>query len=213
MGDPLWVFGELPVAEQVELATLLRDIAGYALALERPGPVIAPHLDELRVLRDKLRAAAPADLRPRTGDHKDSDGRVYLDHSRAIGEYNPCFPQYSLVCADDRADGWVEFPVAYEGPPGIVHGGVLATLFDCVLQQLNCDLGLAGKTASIEVRYKRPTPLNTRLRIEASRAVTGERILSTAQLLNGEKVVCEAQMSAVAGRRENLPAVSPRRAP
>lgn len=213
MDQPRWVFGERPFDEQRELAALLRDIGGYALALEQPTPALRALVEQLRSVRDELRAAAPADLRTRTGDHQHSEGRVYLDHSRDIGDYNACFPLYELLCADDRAEGWVEFPIIYEGPPGIVHGGVLATLFDCVLQQLNCDLGLAGKTVSIEVRYKRPTPLNTRLRIEASREVAEDRIHSTAQLFNGEKVVCEAQMSAVAGRRENLPAVSPRRAP
>ena len=75
------------------------------------------------------------------------DQRVYVDHSRDVGNFNPCFPVY-VSCADDRGEGSVEFPLLYEGPPGIVHGGFLAVFFDCVLQQLNCDLGLAGKTAS-----------------------------------------------------------------
>ena len=211
VSENLWVFGETALAEQGELARLAREALGYALALERPTPELRELIDTLRVARDKLRAAAPDDLRPRVGDNKDSDGRVYIDHSRAIGDYNPCFPVYELVCADDRASGFVEFPIIYEGPPGIAHGGFIAVLFDCVLQQLNCDLGLAGKTAKIEVRYRRPTPLNTRLAITAWREVADDRIHSTAQLHHGEVMVAEAQMSAVAGRREGLPAVSPRR--
>jgi hypothetical protein len=118
---------------------------------------------------------------------------------------------YELACADDRAEGSVEFPVAYEGPPGIVHGGFLAVFFDCVLQQLNCDLGLAGKTATLSLRYRRPTPLLTRLRVAATREVDGDRIRSRAELLLDDTVLCEAEMSAVAGNRDALPAVSPRR--
>ena len=136
---------------------------------------------------------------------------MYVDHSRDIGSYNPAFPVYELTCADDRAEGTVEFPVLYEGPPGIVHGGFLAVFFDCVLQQLNCDLGLAGKTAALALKYRRPTPLSTPLRVTATREIDGDRIRSHAQLFLGETVLCEADMSAVAGNRAALPAVSPRR--
>ena len=137
--------------------------------------------------------------------------RVYLDHSRDVGAYHPMFPEYSLACADDRAEGTVTFPVCFEGPPGIVHGGFLALFFDCVLQQLNCDLGQAGKTSRLNLRYRRPTPLGVGLTVTAVRRVEGDRIHSEAELTRDGEVLCAAEMSAVAGRRENLPAVSPRR--
>ena len=62
----------------------------------------------------------------------------------------PCFPEY-----DDhgrrrsRASGTVTFPIVYEGPPGIVHGGFLAVFFDSVMQHHNCDVGVAGKTTAM----------------------------------------------------------------
>jgi acyl-coenzyme A thioesterase PaaI-like protein len=120
---------------------------------------------------------------------------------------------YELRCADDRAEGEVEFPLCYEGPPGIVHGGFLALFFDCVLQQLNCDLGVAGKTTALHLRFRRPTPLRTPLRVTARRAVDGDRIHSEAQLLRADDLLCRAEMSAVAGSRDALPVVSPRRVP
>ena len=42
------------------------------------------------------------------------------------------------------------FPIAYEGPPGIVHGGFLAVFFDSIIQHHNCDVGVAGKTTSLD---------------------------------------------------------------
>ena len=72
---------------------------------------------------------------------------------------------------DDGAHGTVEFPISYEGPPGLVHGGFLAVFFDCVFQELNCALGLAGKTAELSVRFRRPTPLLTPLTYRAERIV------------------------------------------
>ena len=94
---------------------------------------------------------------------------------------------------------------------GIVHGGFLAVFFDLVLQQLNCDLGVAGKTVTIAMRYRRPTPLLRRLRVTAHRTIDGDRIHSEGELYDGDELLCTAEMSAVAGRVENLPAVSPRR--
>jgi hypothetical protein len=83
--------------------------------------------------------------------------------------------------------------------------------FDCVLQQLNCDLGLAGKTAELSLRFRRPTPLLTPLVVHAERTIDGSRIRSTAELLLDDKVLCEAEMLAAAGNRDALPTVSPRR--
>ncbi|HUP75734.1 MAG TPA: PaaI family thioesterase [Acidimicrobiales bacterium] len=213
---PKWTFGEAPLAETVALAAALRDLAGKALALEQPTPEIRQFTAEVVALGKRLEAILPSDHRPRVGPLGPSPGddrRVYLDHSRDIGDYNPCFPQYRLSCADDRGEGEVDFPDLYEGPPGIVHGGFLALLFDCVLQQLNCDLGVAGKTMNINVRYRRPTPLRTKLRIVATREIADKKIHSKAQLYREDELLCEAEMTAVAGNRESLPYVSPRRPP
>ena len=208
-----WVFGEAPLAETIALAAALRDLAGNALALEHPTPEIRQFTEEVIAVGKRLEAILPRDPRPRVGDSPEPDRRVYLDHSRNIGDYNPCFPQYRLSCADGRGEGEVDFPDVYEGPPGIVHGGFLALLFDCVLQQLNCDLGVAGKTATINVRYRRPTPLRTKLRIVAEREIIESKIHSNAQLFREDELLCSAEMTAVAGNRASLLYVSPRRRP
>jgi acyl-coenzyme A thioesterase PaaI-like protein len=205
------VFGEAPLPEVVALADELRELVSTLLALEHAPTELGPLTDHVRATRARMAAALPADLRPRTGDAADADRRVYVDHSRDIGEYNPCVPVYTLRCADDRAEGEVTFPLCYEGPPGLVHGGFLAVFFDCVLQQLNCDLGVAGKTATLALRYRRPTPLDTALRVRAERTVDGERIHSEAELRRGDQLLCTAEMTAVAGRAEHLPVWSPRR--
>ena len=206
-----WTFGESALPETMALAAAVRDLVGVALSLEGPVPEIAELTEQIRAVCARLQPQLPRDGRPRVGLDVDDDRRVYIDHSRDVGDYNPFFPQYRLTCADGRADGEVEFPIAYEGPPGVVHGGFLALLFDCVLQQLNCDLGTAGKTASISVRYRRPTPILTALRIVATREIVDRRINSTAELYRDDELLCAAEMSAVAGTREALPAVSPRR--
>ncbi|GMU78880.1 MAG: aromatic compound degradation protein PaaI [Acidimicrobiia bacterium] len=207
-----WSFGEAPLPEVVALAHEVRELTSAALALESAPPELAGLTEQIRAIREQLTSRMPTDLAPRVGPAPDPRQRVYLDHSRDVGDYNPCFPVYALRCADDRAEGAVTFPVCYEGPPGIVHGGFLALFFDCVLQQLNCDLGLTGKTTRLNVRFRRPTPLLTPLRVAAERSVSEDRIHSEARLLHGDELLCSTEMSAVVGDRARLPAVSPRRA-
>jgi hypothetical protein len=208
-----WVFGEPPLPEVVELAGVLRELTSTVVSLEHAPPELAELAATLRAAQQRLVELAPSDPTPRLGDGATSDQRVYIDHGRDIGDFNPFFPRYDLeVARDGRAHGSVEFPVCYEGPPGIVHGGFLAVFFDCVLQQLNCDLGLAGKTAELTLRFRRPTPLVTPLVVHAQRTVDGDRIRSHAELRLGEKVLCECDMAAAVGNRAALPPVSPRRA-
>lgn len=206
-----WTFGVEPLTQTQEVAALLRRVAGLAVAMEGEGDAVARLIAHLRSAVQSMEAIAPGDLAPRVGADPAPERRVYLDHSRNIGAYNPCFPEYTIDVDGSRAWGSVTFPLAFEGPPAIVHGGVLATFFDCVIQHHNCDVGVAGKTTSLLVEYHRPTPLSEPLAFEIDREVDDTRITSRARLQRGEKLLCSATMQAVAGDRARLSPVSPRR--
>ena len=206
-----WSFGESPLPDQVEFTAVVRDLVGTVLSLECSSEQLDDLNAALREAQRRLAEQRPRDPAPRIGKDAGRDQRVYIDHSRDVGSFNPFFPVYELRCADDAGEGFVEFPVAYEGPPGLVHGGFLAVFFDCVLQQLNCDLGLTGKTSRLLISYRRPTPLLTRLEVHARRKITGGRITSEARLDLGGTVLCDAQMTSAVGDRGALPVVSPRR--
>jgi acyl-coenzyme A thioesterase PaaI-like protein len=208
-----WVFGEPPLPTVVELAGALRDLTDTVQSLERSSPALEALVRTVRDAQHELATEAPSDMRPRVGDDPSADRRVYVDHGYGVGEYNPCFPRYTLELDDDGgASGSVEFPISYEGPPGIVHGGFLAVFFDCVLQELNCALGLAGKTAELSLRYRRPTPLLTPLVYHAERVVDDRRITAHAELFLGDDLLCEAHLLAAKGEHAALPVTSPRRA-
>jgi hypothetical protein len=205
-----WSFGVEPLPQAADVAALLRKVSGLALALEAPHPALDRLIAALRAAEAELGALAPQGAMPRIGDAA-ADGRVYLDHSRDVGAFNPCFPAYAIRVEGDRAAGTVAFPLVFEGPPGIVHGGFLAVFFDSVVQHHNCDLGQAGRTTSLSVTYRRPTPLLRELSFEVERRADARRITSEARLLADGAVLCEATVSAAAGDRSRLPAVSPRR--
>jgi hypothetical protein len=189
----------------------MRTVAGLVLSLEAPHPALERLAAALRSAEAELAPIAPADPAPRIGPEATANRRVYVDHSGDVGAFNPCFPTYQIQIEGDRATGTVRFPIVYEGPPGLVHGGFLAVFFDSVVQHHNCELGLAGKTTSLSVRFRRPTPLLAELAFEVKRSVEERRITSLAQPRADGVVLCEAEVSAVAGNRAALPEVSPRR--
>jgi hypothetical protein len=206
-----WTFGEQPLPETAELAAAIRRVSSLVLALEQPDERVRELTDHLVQLERTLGSAVPPSSDPRVGGRAGGDGRVYLDHSRNIGAFNPAFPVYEIAVDGDHASGTAEFPVLYEGPPGIVHGGFLAVFFDSVIQHHNCDVGVAGKTAGLELRFRRPAPLLAPLTFEIDRTTTADRIESTASLKYDGAVCTEARMTAIAGDHAALPEVSPRR--
>ena len=206
-----WEFGAEPLPQTVAAADLLRRVTSHVLAMERDEPEVDRLLAVLAEAEARLAALAPTDTPPRVGDAAGSDGRVYVDHARDIGAFNPCFPNSEIVVDGAHAHGSVRCPIAYEGPPGLVHGGFLAVLIDCVVQHHNCDVGVAGKTASLALRFRRPTPLLTDLTFTVDRRVDGDRITSSARILADDVVLAEAEVVAVAGDRSRLPAVGARR--
>ena len=208
-----WTFGAEPLSQTVTAAALVRRVTGMLLALEGEEPDVDRLIAQLRDVEASLADRVPSAPEPRVGDAAGGDGRVYLDHARDIGAYNPCFPEYDINVDGDRASGSVAFPVPYEGPPGIVHGGFLAVFFDCVVQHHNCEVGVAGKTTSLVLRYRRPVPLLETLSFSLEREVSDGRIRSSGELRTRERVLCEAEVDAVAGDAAALPAVSRRRAP
>src|SRR5262249_51210279 len=181
-----WTFGVEPLPQAMEVAPLLRPVAGLAQALEFDGdPAVAQLVDDLRAAERALAGRVASGAKPRVGRDAPADRRPYVDHARDIGGYNPCFPEYEIRVDGPRAQGTVTFPIVFEGPPGVVHGGVLATFFDCVVQHHNCDVGVAGKTTSLLLEYLRPAPLGVPLGFEIDRTTDDRRITSRARLFTG----------------------------
>jgi hypothetical protein len=192
-------FGERPLPQTVAAAGALRRIAGILLSLEHPHPTVDAMVAQLGDWENELAAAVPPDATPRIGADGAETQRVYLSHAFDIGAYNPCFPEYAFDRIDsESAEGHVAFPVAYEGPPGLVHGGFLAVFFDCVIQHQNCVTALSGKTRSLNVKFRRPTPILTELRFDIARTQVDNGVTSTARLLRDDEVLCIGEATTLA---------------
>jgi len=54
----------------------------------------------------------------------------------------------------------------YEGPPGYLHGGIIATLLDEAMSKANRAQGVTAMTRQMQVEYLRPVPSGAPIRIE-----------------------------------------------
>lgn len=64
-----------------------------------------------------------------------------------------------IVWTENGATASFHLNALYEGPPGLVHGGVSALLLDQLLGEAAASGGNPGMTARFELQYRRPTPL------------------------------------------------------
>jgi hypothetical protein len=202
-------FGEQPLPQTLAAAASMRRLTNLLLSLEHAHPTVDAMVARFAEWEAQLAAAVSPDPTPRIGEDPDGTRRVYLQHALDIGAFNPCFPEYEFDRLDaDSAAGVVAFPVAYEGPPGMVHGGFLGVFFDCAVQHHNCATTSSGMTRTMTVTYRRPVPLLVPLRFDVVRtqirADGGERLReeqtilsSTARLLLGDHVLCLGEVHAV----------------
>lgn len=118
----------------------------------------------------------------------------YLPRSPVVGAASPLSPGIDWEVLDGRVLAHGSFGAAYEGPPGYVHGGMIALAFDEMLGIVNIANDHPAMTGKLSVRYRRPTPLHADLRFEAwVERIEGRRIISRAELHHGETLCAEAE--------------------
>jgi acyl-coenzyme A thioesterase PaaI-like protein len=159
-----------PAADLVQarrLADELRRIINRLALVRPPAPESAAAADAASDFADRL-----GRMPERAGAWEVSEAgmepRDFVEHSPLSGRSNPLAPPIFAEFVDDPEEsyvkGWVTFGAAYEGPPGHVHGGFVAAMFDELLGFAQQDSGFTGR---LTVHYRRPTPLHKELSIKA----------------------------------------------
>lgn len=101
------------------------------------------------------------------GMRKSADGRDMTWGNVVMGLRNAIAPPVEVVSGPaGRAHAEVMLGAAYEGPSGLVHGGVCALLLDHVLSAVAHRPDQPAVTGTLSVRFLRPTRLGG-LRVEA----------------------------------------------
>lgn len=119
----------------------------------------------------------------------------HIGANPAIGQRNPVSPPLEpVVFPDETVRCDLELGVEYQGPPGCVHGGIVALVFDEMLGLANAASGSVGMTADLRVVYTSPTPLDAPLRFEARQdRVEGRKIWASATLHAGDTLCARAE--------------------
>lgn len=116
-------------------------------------------------------------------------------HNPVAGPANPLSPPALIKVAEDGsvyAD--VVMRPIHEGPPGGVHGGFVAALLDQVLGAANIVSGVGAMTASLTIQYRRPTPIDVPLRVQArTESIDERRVNTTGEIVHDGVVTAEAK--------------------
>jgi acyl-coenzyme A thioesterase PaaI-like protein len=122
------------------------------------------------------------------------DTAAGYDNSPLIGPANPIAPPLRMRVEGQRVIGSATFGNQFEGPPGRVHGGVVASAFDELLGMVQSLLGNPGMTGRLVVNYRRPTPLHRELRFEGwVDHVEGRKTFTSGTLYDGGTLCAEAE--------------------
>ena len=171
----------------------VRELIRLALRTDADPDSIEAARTAIRTANDVLRSRQPDEsqvVRYSVG------GRPVVWGNAVIGLRNAIAPPLTIHHDDDGTRCWSEFTLnsAYEGPPGLVHGGVCALVLDHVLGEA-ASAGLTKPlfTGTLTVRFVRGTPLG-RLRAEAAVERTeGVKSFVSGHLSDGEGITVEAE--------------------
>ena len=122
------------------------------------------------------------------GNDPGRDPKRFFPYSPVVGPLNPIAPPIDFTFTDGRMRASANLGAQYNGPPGMVHGGIIALVFDELLGATNVCHGLGGFTGTLSIRYERPTPVEADLTLEAWIDRTEGRKVFTAGTIsfNGE---------------------------
>jgi acyl-coenzyme A thioesterase PaaI-like protein len=117
----------------------------------------------------------------------------FLSHSPVTGPLNALASRVHLEMNEREVSATVTYGDAYEGPPGCLHGGFIAAIFDEILGLAQALSGSPGMTGRLEVTYRSPTPLNTDLHVVGRLdSVQGRKILTSGEIRVGDRLCAEA---------------------
>src|SRR5271165_210566 len=132
------------------LSDAVRALIGLTVTTEAPPDVLASVTASLQGQAERLAEHRPAAPFPRFVTPSAAHPLVPTTMAEnmafdvVIGPFNPLALPVEVEPGEPGAVGRARFPIAYEGPPGCVHGAVMAASFDIVLTAANVARDVAG---------------------------------------------------------------------
>ncbi|MBV8205270.1 MAG: PaaI family thioesterase [Acidobacteria bacterium] len=119
--------------------------------------------------------------------HDTAQYRAPANHCFGCGQDNPqgMRLRFRLDEGRNRFVGRFRIPHRFQGPPGHVHGGIIATILDEAMGKVNKLRSVIALTRSMAVEYLKPVPLGQPLTVEGWEVrVRGRRHKNAAEIRN-----------------------------
>lgn len=89
-------------------------------------------------------------------------------HCFACGDMNEYGLHADITTSDDNTSYCkITVPSRFQGWKGMVHGGIISTLLDEISIYACRKISLRGVTAEIDVKFRKPVPIDTELELKA----------------------------------------------
>lgn len=138
--------------------------------------------DQADILEQSPRLHGRTAFEEADGGKYGNQGSLGYELNPLDGKSNPIAAPIIVWTEGDKAFGKVNMGWQYEGPPNSVHGGFVAALFDQFLGIAQKLTKQPGFTGTLTIKYLKPTPIDTDLRLEGH----VERIEGRKNFLVGE---------------------------
>jgi hypothetical protein len=199
--------GVEPPPQLLDLADAVRRVIDAMVRIDEASPALDAVRVEMGGLADRLETLARRGELPRMLPHLGpgpEDLRPYYPSDARRWHVNPMHPALELHFEDGVLTGRTELGLAWEGPPGHVHGGFVAMLLDQLLGHANQLNDVPAVTGELRIRYRAPTPLHEEItfRVEPPERRSERRIVTRGALLAGGRPTAEAEGTFVVPRME-----------
>ena len=167
----------------------LEDLARATALVQEAVDLLVPHRVDAVVMQSALRPAAMA---------LDGPGREgpagWFPYSPVVGPLNPLAPPIVMDFDGGRVRATTELDATYSGPPDMVHGGVIALIFDDLFNVTNLRNGVGAFTGTLSVRYEAPTPVRAELELEGwVESIEGRKVRTCGTIRHAGGVTARAE--------------------
>lgn len=181
------------------LAAAFKRLNNQLIRIEADDEVLANWAGRLETLLAETEAFAQKDTKDAnrklfTGKATAEDVFYMMDYAPVGGPSNPVAPPLEWTKhGKDGVEAEVVLGLAYQGPPGRVHGGVIGWMLDAVLSRAIHAAMRIGMTGTLNLRYLAGTPLNERITLRAKVAgQEGRKTFVEGGIWHGDKQTVKA---------------------
>ena len=189
-----------------DLADLVRQLIEDVLLLDAAAAG-ADAVVEATAGVERARAALAAlpSLRGRPVEAWPEGERPLIERGPFVGRSNPIATPLHLERDGEITRGWAVHRSAVEGGVGDLHGGVVAGVFDDLLGAAQMVGPVTGRTGTLTVRFRSPSPVGQRIDYEARLdRVEGRKAFCSGTARAGDVLLAEAEAIFVAPRDRRL---------